>query len=135
MGGERRLHPPRPGDLVLYDWQDGKDYANTDNTASADHVGMVAAVSGNIITVIEGNVSNQVWTRNLTVNGRYIRGYCTPDFASLADDGSSDWAVSSTAKAREKGVFKGDGDGNYRWQDPITREEMAVVLDRLGLLN
>ena len=124
---------PSPGDLVLYDWQDGADYSG-DNTGKADHVGMVAAVSGNVVTVIEGNVSDQVWTRNLTVNGRYIRGYCVPDFASLADLGASAWANESTRKAVQRGVFQGDGN-SYRWQDPVTREQLAAVLDRLGLLG
>ncbi len=35
-----------------------------------------------------------------------------------------DWAVA-------KGLFIGDGKGNYNWKDPITREQMAIVLHRL----
>ncbi len=42
------------------------------------------AVNGNTITVIEGNMSNKVGERALQVNGRYIRGYCLPDYASKA---------------------------------------------------
>lgn len=30
----------------------------------------------------------------------------------------------------DKGLFKGDGNGNYRWKDSITREEIALVLYR-----
>ena len=49
-----------------------------------EHVGIVEAVNGNTITVIEGNMSNKVGERALQVNGRYIRGYCLPDYASKA---------------------------------------------------
>jgi peptidoglycan L-alanyl-D-glutamate endopeptidase CwlK len=41
---------------------------------------------------------------------------------SYAEDAIK-WAVSS-------GIFKGDGAGNYEWRDPLTREELAVILYR-----
>ena len=75
---------PKPGDLVIYDWQDGKDYATTDNQGKADHVGMTEKVENGIIVVIEGNCGNQVARRSLKINGRYIRGFCCPDFAGYA---------------------------------------------------
>lgn len=37
-------------------------------------------------------------------------------------------------RAAEKGIFVGDGAGNYRWGDGVTRSELCIVLDRLGLL-
>lgn len=47
--------------------------------------------------------------------------------AKLADDDvykiAKEWAVA-------KGLFKGDGKGNYRWNEPITRQEFATVLYR-----
>ena len=36
--------------------------------------------------IIEGNISNSVAYRALGVNGKYIRGYCLPDYASKADE-------------------------------------------------
>ena len=53
---------------------------------SADHVGMVETVVGSTITVIEGNCSDMVKRRNLQVNGRYIRGYGVPKYASKATE-------------------------------------------------
>lgn len=47
---------------------------------------------------------------------------------------ASKWAMVSTEKAIGKGAFTGDGK-SYRWHDPITREEVAVVLDNLKLLD
>ena len=68
---------PAPGDIIFYDWQDG---GTGNNTGGADHVGYVEKVSGNTITVIEGNYSNSVKRRTLAVNGRYIRGYAVPKY-------------------------------------------------------
>ena len=81
---ENDAYVPSPGDYIFYDWQDGANYATTDNTGAADHVGIVEKVAGNTITVIEGNYSNAVKRRTLAVNGRYIRGYGVPDYASKA---------------------------------------------------
>ena len=78
---ENDAYVPSAGDVVFYDWQDtGKG----DNTGNPDHVGLVCSVSGNTITVIEGNKNNAVEYRSLQVNGRYIRGYGLPDYASMA---------------------------------------------------
>lgn len=72
---------PDIGDVIFYDWEDtGKG----DNTGYPDHVGMVCGVSGNTIRVIEGNKNDAVGYRDIAVNGRYIRGYGLPDYASMA---------------------------------------------------
>ena len=73
---------PKPGDAVIYDWQDdGKG----DNKGVPDHVGIVERVTGNSMTIIEGNRPlGHVARHTLAVNGRYIRGYITPNYAKLA---------------------------------------------------
>ena len=80
------FYTPKMGDYIFYNWDDGANYANTDLTASADHVGIVTKVSGNTFTVIEGNKSNAVGYRTMKVNGKYIRGFGTPDYASKATE-------------------------------------------------
>lgn len=78
---ENDAHVPSAGDVIFYDWEDtGKG----DNTGYPEHVGMVCSVSGNTIRVIEGNKNNAVEYRDIAVNGRYIRGYGLPDYASMA---------------------------------------------------
>lgn len=72
---EADAYVPSPGDIVMYDWQDS---GSGDNKNTPDHVGMVEKVSGNTITVIEGNYSSAVKRRTLEVNGKYIRGYIVP---------------------------------------------------------
>lgn len=42
----------------------------------------------------------------------------------------SDWAKEAAAWAVERGLFAGDGSGDYRWQEPVTREQLAVILYR-----
>ena len=83
---ENDAYVPSQGDVILYDWQDGTNYAATDNTGTPDHVGIVTSCDGITIRVIEGNVSNKVDTRVLVVNGRYIRGFGIPDYASVATE-------------------------------------------------
>lgn len=72
-------YTPLAGDIIYYDWEDN---GVGDNTGSPNHVGIVESVSGNTITVIEGNYSNMVKRRMLKVNSRYIRGYGIPDYDS-----------------------------------------------------
>ena len=74
---ENDAYKPTAGDIILYDWDDS---GSGDNLGSSDHVGIVEKISGNTITVIEGNYSNAVKRRTMMVNGRYIRGYIVPKY-------------------------------------------------------
>ena len=74
---ENESRTPAPGDIIFYDWQDN---GKGDNKGWTEHVGIVEAVNGSTITVIEGNYNNAVSRRNIAVNGRYIRGYGVPKY-------------------------------------------------------
>lgn len=74
---ENENRTPNPGDIIFYDWQDS---GSGDNQGWADHVGIVEKVSGDTITVIEGNYSKSVKRRTLKVNGNKIRGYGVPKY-------------------------------------------------------
>lgn len=100
---EDDTYTPNPGDVIFYDWQDGANYAATDNTGAPDHVGIVVSVSGSTIKVIEGNMSNAVGYRTLTVNGRYIRGYGLPDFSAVTVSTPSTNATSGAGQAGTSG--------------------------------
>lgn len=78
---ENDAYVPSPGDYVFYDWDDN---GVGDCTGSADHVGIVVAVSGSTIKVIEGNKNDAVGYRNIAVNGKYIRGFGVPKYSSKA---------------------------------------------------
>lgn len=85
---ENDAYKPSAGDVIFYDWDDS---GLGDNRGTSDHVGIVEKVSGNTITVIEGNKNNAVGRRTLKVNGKYIRGYGVPkyDGSGTGSSGSS----------------------------------------------
>lgn len=69
---------PKKADIVLYDWDDN---GVGDNKGIPDHTGYVVSdVIYNRFEVCEGNKSDGVNLRNMTVNGKYIRGYITPKY-------------------------------------------------------
>ena len=58
---------PMFGDVIMYDWEDD---GVGDNKGAPNHVGIVEKVVNGKITVIEGNYSNRVKRRVLSVGGR-----------------------------------------------------------------
>lgn len=70
---------PAEGDAVLYDWDDS---GKGNNTGWPDHVGTVSYVNmdAGYFEVIEGNYSDAVKKRTISINGRYIRGFITPAY-------------------------------------------------------
>ena len=156
---ENDAYRPEPGDIIMYDWQ---DTSKGDNTGGADHVGVVEKVVGNTITIIEGNKGKAVARRTLVVNGRYIRGYCLPNYASkaeedddmdqtkfnemfkvamaahqkeLQDNDCGEWSREAREWAISEGLFAGngttaDGQPNYMWASPLTREQAAQLFYR-----
>lgn len=134
---EDDTYVPNIGDVIMYYWKDGANYATNDAINPPDHVGIVAGVDGDNLQIIEGNKGETVAYRNIKVNGRYIRGYCLPDFASIAveeeeemnqekfnemfelamsefrnslrDNESGDWSEAAREWAVKAGLFAGNG--------------------------
>lgn len=105
---------PKIGDVLMYDWNDSSAVGN--NTGNPDHVGIVAYISGNTMKIIEGNISDSVNYRTMSVNARYIRGYCLPDYASKAtEDKQLTTAPTKSVDEVAKEVLTGKwGNGNER---------------------
>ena len=99
---ERDDYKAKVGDVVMYYWKDGANYATTDCTAMPNHVGIVKSINGNDMIIIEGNKGEKVDTRPLKVNGRYIRGYCLPDYASKATHTITSTLVHGSSEPEEK---------------------------------
>ena len=80
---ESDSYKPGVGDWILYDWD---DIGRGDNKGGPDHVGIVQKATSSKITVIEGNKGSksEVAIREILVNGRYIRGFVTPDYSAMA---------------------------------------------------
>ena len=71
---------PEAGDWILYDWDDS---GKGDNKGQPDHVGIVEYYKAGYIHVIEGNMGSKpgrCGRRKLRIDGRYIRGFVTPDY-------------------------------------------------------
>lgn len=140
---------PSPGDIIMYDWDDS---GLGDNRGNPDHVGVVEQVVGGTITIIEGNKGGAVARRKLAVNGRYIRGYCTPDYAGKAkedddmtqeqfdkfmdnylaqkakEEANQPWEQTAIAKAQAAKI----SDGQRPRAVPTRVEVMAMVLAAVG---
>lgn len=104
---ENDAYVPKPGDAILYDWDDS---GKGDNTAWPDHVGTVEWVSkdSGYFIVIEGNYNGQVKKRTVSVNGKFIRGFIVP-------------------KYDEEGTVAIPGIGTSKDIDTVAREVIAGV--------
>lgn len=97
---ENDSYIPKPGDILLYDWQDS---GVGDNHGTPDHIGMCERIDGNNLVIIEGNMAGGVvGRRSLTVNSKYIRGYICPKYSAKA----SAEPTASNGKGGEKSVKK-----------------------------
>ncbi len=126
---ERGEYTAQPGDIIYFDW---------DETGDADHVGIVESCDGERVYTIEGNTSDAVRHRSYALTDERIRGYGIPTYTEEAEtvketngDTPSEWACEACAWAVEKGLFKGDENGDMHWQEGLTREAFAVVLKRV----
>lgn len=127
---ENENRVPTVGEIIFYDWQDN---GAGDNKGSADHVGVVEKVVGNTITIIEGNISDSVGRRTITVNEKGIRGYAVPKYDSevKTDNEPDSWAMKEVEWAIKNNILKGDENGNLKLRNSCTRQEMCVFLKRL----
>ncbi|MCD7822231.1 MAG: CHAP domain-containing protein [Clostridiales bacterium] len=59
---ESDSYTPSSGDIIFYDWDDTTG-STKDNTGTPDHVGIVEKVSGTTITVIEGMLNDDGYSK------------------------------------------------------------------------
>lgn len=98
---EKDSYVPKPGDAILYDWE---DTGSGDNRGGADHIGVVTYVNrtSGYMTIVEGNYGEAVKKRTISLNGRYIRGFITPKYDdNTTSTGEQKSGKSITTIARE----------------------------------
>ncbi len=100
---ENDAYVPKPGDVIMYDWEDS---GVGDNLGAPNHVGIVASVSGNSVKIIEGNKGEAVAYRTLKVNGKYIRGYCVPKYAGASSAAKPNPPEQNTGSSKPAGNIK-----------------------------
>lgn len=117
---ENDAYVPKPGDAILYDWDDN---GVGDNTGWPDHVGTIIYVNkdAGYMEVMEGNYSDSVKKRTISLNGRYIRGFITPKY----DDNEISSTTSTDTKKKDiktiaREVIAG------KWGDNPVRKEALV---------
>lgn len=126
----------QPGDIVIL---------NFSGTQDTQHCGLVIAVDGIYITTVEGNTceagsqSNGGMVCRKTRYPSQIVGVCRPTYKKeeivKPDDLTDHWAEKPCRKAEVKAIMKGYPDGTFRPDKEVTRAELAVILDQLGLLD
>lgn len=130
-------HDVQPGDIVILNFR---------GTAETQHCGLVVDVGdGNWIQTVEGNTSpgmegsqdNGGCVASKIRTMAQIVGVCRPIYKEEPtmlpenDYYSTHWAVKDIDLAIERGLMKGYPDGTFKPDKPITRAELAVVLNRL----
>ena len=100
---EKDSYVPKAGDVILYDWQDS---GSGNDKGTPDHVGIVKTVKDGVISVIEGNYKDSVGIRKIKVNGRYIRGFICPKYASFS---TANKVTPETPKTPQKTTQKATG--------------------------
>ena len=116
----------KPGDIA---------FMSFDGTQTAGHTGIVESVTESGLNTIEGNTSGDNQSNGGAVMRRYrpykyILGAARPAYDNLNEDGAHAWSKEAREWAILNRIFVGDENGNMRWPDPITREEVAEVLFR-----
>ncbi|MCR5807972.1 MAG: peptidoglycan-binding protein [Clostridiales bacterium] len=94
---------PKPGDLIFYDW--------AFNNKQWDHVGIVAFVENGRVHTVEGNASDQVLMRDISINNYEIQGYGEPAYTN-ADASALDV---SKYTAPSGSISVGSSGSGVRW--------------------
>lgn len=120
---------PKAGDIIMYDWNKKDGWP--------EHVGIVEKVSGKTITVIEGNKSDAVGRRTISVGDASIRGYGRPKYkaSSTSSESSStgskitvdgEWGKDTTKLAQK--VFGTTVDGKVSHQFSAYKSQNSGLL-------
>lgn len=121
---EKDDYVPKPGDILMYDWDDNKTGAG-DDTGWPDHTGYVETVNGTTsFTTIEGNAGGgEVKRQTVKVNQKNIRGFICPKYTA-----STPSAAGNTVNLPE--IHPGDkGTAVKLWQT-LTGAPVTGTLDK-----
>ena len=127
------------GDIVLLNFHGGKDPEHCGLVTVIDRV----ATTGRLLQIqtIEGNTSSSDGSQSnggmVCEKTRYpsqIVAVCRPQYKpeeTTVDDVTGHWAEIAIRRCMARGLLKGYLDGSFGPDKPVTRAELATVLDRL----
>ena len=127
----------KAGDIVILNFK---------GTSETQHCGLVVDAGANWVQTVEGNTSPGL--EGSQDNGgcvalkirtmAQIVGVCRPQYkegtpVNLEDSNDFDehWAAKDIDRVIERGLMKGYPDGSFKPDKPVTRAELAVVLNRI----
>lgn len=133
----------RVGDIVILNFSGTKDTEHCGLVAIVDRVAVtrkllqVQTIEGN--TSVNGSQDNGGMVAEKTRYPSQIVGVCRPQYKEDApqpvDDVTGHWAEKSIRKAINSEIMTGYPDGSFKPNSPVTRAELATILDRLGLVD
>lgn len=133
----------RAGDIVLLNFHGGQTPEHCGLVEcvmhSDDGVETIWTIEGNTTPGEEGSQDNGGCVALKDRYPRQIVAVCRPQYKEKdmdkKDDITGHWAEKDIRRCLEKGIMKGYPDGSFQPDKPVTRAELAVILDRLGLLR
>lgn len=100
---------------------------------------LVADIAARYPSIVIGRHSDFGQTACPGKNFQFDRIVCSkseePQKDAELSEAPSDWAKSSCEWAVEKGLFQGSGDTSFHWHEAVTREQLAVILERASKLS
>lgn len=130
------------GDIVILNFSGTKDTQHCGLVTIVDRVAVtrkllqVQTIEGN--TSVNGSQDNGGMVAEKTRYPSQIVAVCRPQYQpeepETVDDVSGHWFTHSVEWAREKGLVKNYPDGSFKPNQPITRAEACVMLERFYAL-
>ena len=126
------------GDIVLLNFHGGKDPEHcglvTDVSYWSDGHRAVYTIEGNTTPGGEGSQDNGGCVASKLRYEHQIVAVCRPQYQPepvTVDDVTGHWAEEAIRWCMEMGLMRGYEDGTFQPDKPVTRAELAVILDRL----
>lgn len=127
------------GDILILNFSGKKigGELDTEHCALVVEKGKLAGtwytVEGNTSPGLEGSQDNGGCVAKKLRSVKNVVAVCRPQYKPeepVVDDISGHWAAAAIRRCIERGLLKGYPDGSFQPDKPVTRAELAVILDR-----
>lgn len=126
------------GDLAFCNFHGGPLPEHVELIVARKSYGWYQTIGFNTSPGEEGSQDNGGCVALKTRHISQIVEVCRPKYKEepvMVDDLTDHWAEASCRKAKAKAIMKGYPDETWKPDKEVTRAELAVILDRLGLLE
>lgn len=136
---ERAAGTPRPGDIVIY------DFGHTGIVESVGEKGTITAIEGNTSPGSAGSQSNGGMVCRRTRKTSCVTAYIRPDWegagtstdekkgAATMDNTPGSAHKEGVEWCRKNGILNGDGAGDLKLTQGVTRQQLCTMLYRYHL--